>query len=71
MPKAPPFDTHRSHIASVPVRSLAQKFGTPLYVYDAAQIIERIDDLRAFDGIRYAQKACSNLAILDLIRRHG
>lgn len=71
MPQVPRFETSRSHIAAVPVRDLAAQFGTPLYVYDAAQIIERIEDLRAFDGIRYAQKACSNLAILDLIRRHG
>src|SRR5205807_2736023 len=39
--------------------------------YDAATIVERIEDLRAFDTIRYAQKACSNLAILDLVRRHA
>jgi diaminopimelate decarboxylase len=32
-------------------------------------IRRRIADLRAFDYIRYAQKACSNLAILDLMRR--
>ena len=32
-------------------------------------IRRRIADLRAFDYIRYAEKACSNLAILDLIRR--
>ena len=56
MPQAPPFETRRSHIAGVPVNQLAEKFGTPVYVYDAAQIIERIDDLRAFDGIRYAPK---------------
>ncbi|MFW6125216.1 MAG: diaminopimelate decarboxylase, partial [Pirellulales bacterium] len=40
-------------------------------VYDAAHIARRIDDLRAFDTVRYAQKACSNLAVLDLMRRHG
>jgi diaminopimelate decarboxylase len=28
-------------------------------------------DLRALNVIRYAQKACSNLAILDLVRRNG
>jgi diaminopimelate decarboxylase len=71
MPQAPPFETSRSQIAGIPVKKLAAGFGTPVYVYDAAQIVERIGDLRAFDGIRYAQKACSNLAILDLIRRHG
>ena len=58
-------------IARQPVVSLARQFGTPLYVYDAQQIIQRINDLRAFDVIRFAQKACSNLAILDLVRRQG
>ena len=50
---------------------LAEDFGTPAFIYDAAKIVERVNDLKAFDVIRYAQKACSNLAILDLVRRHG
>src|SRR5690606_38960500 len=61
----------RHEIAGVPVPELARQFGTPLYVYDASSIIARIEDLRQFDVIRYAQKACSNLAILDLMRRQG
>jgi diaminopimelate decarboxylase len=67
----PSFPTIRTEIAGVPVADLARQFGTPTYVYDAAKIVERINDLRQFDYIRYAQKACSNLAILDLMRRHG
>lgn len=55
----------------MPVAEIARDFGTPTYVYDAARIIERIGDLAPFDVIRYAQKANSNLAILDLCRRHG
>ncbi|MCB0186837.1 MAG: diaminopimelate decarboxylase, partial [Caldilineaceae bacterium] len=39
--------------------------------YDDATICQRIADLRAFDTIRYAQKANSNLAILDRMRREG
>jgi diaminopimelate decarboxylase len=65
------FPLLRTEIAGLAVSDLAQKFGTPFYVYDAAKICERIDDLRAFDTIRYAQKANSNLAILDLMRRQG
>ncbi len=57
------------HIAGVPVLDFAQHFGTPTFVYDAEMIRRRIADLRMFDYIRYAQKACSNLAILDLMRR--
>lgn len=71
MPSRPSFATLRNEIAGVGVAQLAAEFGTPTYVYDASRIVERIADLRAFDVIRYAQKACSNLAILDLVRRHG
>jgi diaminopimelate decarboxylase len=71
MPTTPKFDTVRTEIAGTSVQKLADEFGTPAFIYDAAQIVERINDLKAFDVIRYAQKACSNLAILDLIRRNG
>jgi diaminopimelate decarboxylase len=59
------------NIAGQSIPELAQEFGTPVYIYDAAAITRRIADLKSFDVIRYAQKACSNLAILDLMRRHG
>jgi diaminopimelate decarboxylase len=71
MPTPIPFSTLRTQIAGVPVSELVRQFGTPAYVYDAARILERINDLRAFDTIRFAQKACSNLAILDLMRQSG
>lgn len=61
----------RSEIAGVPVEELVRDFGTPTYVYDAARIAARIADLEAFDVVRYAQKANSSLAVLDLCRRHG
>ncbi|MBI2826445.1 MAG: diaminopimelate decarboxylase [Planctomycetia bacterium] len=65
------FPVLRTEIAGLSVNELAEQFGTPLYVYDAAKIRERIGDLRSFDQIRYAQKANSSLAILDLMRRQG
>jgi diaminopimelate decarboxylase len=71
MPTVREFPVLRTHIAGLPVVELARQFGTPAFIYDAATIIERVADLKAFDVVRYAQKACSNLAILDLIRRHG
>jgi len=71
MPPAPVFSTMRTHVAGVPIADLARQFGTPVFVYDAATIVRRLEDLRAFDVVRYAQKACSNLAVLDLMRRHG
>jgi diaminopimelate decarboxylase len=63
--------TIRSEIAGVPVVELARRFGTPAFVYDAGMIRRRIADLAAFDVVRYAQKACSNLTIVDLVRRSG
>lgn len=71
MPVPGTFSNRRREIAGVPVTELVKRFGTPSYIYDAAKIIERVNDLKQFDVIRFAQKACSNIAILDLIRRHG
>ncbi len=70
----PASSTHgglRRQIAGVDVAALAREYGTPLYVYDAAIIRQRCRDLAAWDTVRFAQKACSNLAVLDLIRREG
>jgi diaminopimelate decarboxylase len=65
------FPDLRTEIAGVPVTEIARRYGTPTFVYDSAMIQARIDDLRTFDTIRYAQKANSNLAVLDLVRRQG
>lgn len=50
---------------------LAREHGTPLWVYDAGTIRERVASLRGFDVVRYAQKANGNLSILRLMRRLG
>ena len=59
-----PLDTPR-------LARLAGQYGTPLWIYDAAIIRERIHQLRAFDVIRFAQKACSNIHILKLMGEEG
>jgi len=58
-------------IGGIPVSELAGRYGTPVFLYDQDVIEKRIAELTAFDVIRFAQKACSNLAILSLMRRHG
>ncbi|MDR3671998.1 MAG: diaminopimelate decarboxylase [Holophaga sp.] len=50
---------------------LAGQYGTPLWIYDAAVIRERIAQLRPFDVVRFAQKACSNINVLKLMRDQG
>ena len=56
MNQAATFSTIRTEIAGVSVLDLASTFETPTYVYDGSKILERIDELRQFDVIRYAQR---------------
>lgn len=65
------FSIARTQINGLPVVELAEKFGSPSYFYDADTIRERISQLKQFDVIRYAQKANSNIAILNLMRENG
>jgi diaminopimelate decarboxylase len=64
------------HCEDLPLAALANRFGTPLYVY-SRRAIERAFD-RYADALRgrralvcYAMKANSNLAVLDLLARRG
>ena len=69
--QAPAGNGIRREIAGVCVVDLAKKYGTPLYAYDAEMIRRRCRDLTGWDTVRFAQKACSNLAVLNLIRSEG
>ncbi|WMN07651.1 diaminopimelate decarboxylase [Marivirga arenosa] len=56
--------------------SLTEKYGTPLYVYDADKIASQIKRLNdAFSGInlklKYATKALSNISVLKWMKKHG
>jgi diaminopimelate decarboxylase len=60
----------------VPLSEIADKYGTPLYVYSAGAIRERYEILdRAFRGvdhsISYAVKANSNLSLLRMLAKLG
>ncbi|MEZ6134856.1 MAG: diaminopimelate decarboxylase [Pirellulaceae bacterium] len=65
------FHSARTQIAGHSIVDLADQFGTPCYVYDLESIEKRVADLQAFDAIRYAQKALSNIAVLDRLRKLG
>lgn len=51
--------------------TLPAEFGCPVWAYDAEIIRQQIARLRQFDVIRFAQKACSNIHILKLMREQG
>ena len=64
------------HIGNHSTHALAEKFGTPLYVYDAATIVRQIERVKlAFARLPFrpffAMKANGNAAILRLVREHG
>jgi diaminopimelate decarboxylase len=64
------------HCGKVSLETLARRFGTPLYVYSADQIVERLGLFQqALEGrehlVCYAVKANSALAILKLLAQRG
>ncbi|MDX2169411.1 MAG: diaminopimelate decarboxylase [Deltaproteobacteria bacterium] len=63
-------------VESVDLAAIAQRVGTPFYLYDAATLRRRIADVRAIapgDGVqaRFAMKACSLRRLLEEIRDAG
>ena len=66
----------RLHAEGVALAEIAERFGTPVYVYSRAAIEQAFGEFaRAAQGrkvlVCYAMKANSNLAILDLLARAG
>ena len=64
------------HCGKVSLEALAKQHGTPLYVYSADQIVERLEMFQlALAGrehlVCYAVKANSALAVLKLMADHG
>lgn len=64
------------HAEEVDLRAVAERFGTPCYVYSRATLEEHWRAFsRAFDGqdhlVCFAVKACSNIAVLNLLARLG
>ncbi len=53
------------------LREIIRQYGTPLWIYNADIIRQQIAKLHRFDVVRFAQKACSNIHILQLMRNEG
>jgi diaminopimelate decarboxylase len=67
---------HRLHCEDVALDTLAQRYGTPLYVYSRRAIEDAYAAYAsALSGrsalVCYAVKANSNLAVLDVLARRG
>lgn len=64
------------HCEAVPVRELAQKYGTPLYIYSKATLLHHLRQLQqAFAPVKplicYSVKTNGNLSICRLMHEHG
>jgi diaminopimelate decarboxylase len=69
-------DQNPTELQGVSLKTIANQFGTPVYVYDGEKITFQVKALQhAFSGvplkIKYATKALSNISILKLIRKAG
>jgi diaminopimelate decarboxylase len=76
--RPPAFTFQKNHLFAdqIPMAYLAEKYGTPLYIYSASTIRDRF---RTFDAafrriphtVCYSVKANSNLSLLKMLARHG
>lgn len=66
-----PLNNTETALTAANLLPLAQRYTGPFWAYDAAIIQQRIAQLSAFDVVRFAQKACSNIHILRLMRAAG
>lgn len=67
---------NRYEIQGVDLLELGERFGTPLYVYDADKILSQVKRLdKAFGHlnhrIKYAAKALTNISVLKLVKQSG
>jgi len=66
-----PLNDSQTALNATNLLPLAQRYSGPFWAYDAEIIQQRIAQLSTFDVVRFAQKACSNIHILRLMRAAG
>ncbi|HID4131357.1 TPA: diaminopimelate decarboxylase [Pluralibacter gergoviae] len=66
-----PLDSTDTDLNAANLLRLSAEFGCPVWVYDAQIIRQQIAKLAQFEVVRFAQKACSNIHILRLMREQG
>src|SRR5437867_13019648 len=70
-----PHPASKEGFQGMPLASLADRLGTPYYLYDAESLRKAIARVRELAGpglaVRFAMKACSARAVLTLMREAG
>ncbi len=69
-------ENNQYKIQNINVLDICAEFGSPLYVYDADKMIEKLQKMQtAFEGmkvkIKFATKALNNLSVMKLFRHYG
>ncbi len=64
------------HCEDIPVADLAEQYGTPLYIYSQAALLEKLQEIQSAFAeakpiICYSVKANGNLSICHLMAQHG
>ncbi|WP_343128480.1 diaminopimelate decarboxylase [Buchnera aphidicola (Kurisakia onigurumii)] len=65
------FNLFQNSIKKKEILNIIEKINTPFWLYDIKMIYKKIKLLNNFDIIRFAQKACSNINILKLMKKKG
>ncbi|WP_343188510.1 diaminopimelate decarboxylase [Buchnera aphidicola (Neophyllaphis varicolor)] len=61
----------KKFISNNKIISIMKKIKKPIWIYNEKKICEKIKELSNFDIVRYAQKACSNIHILSIMKENG
>ncbi|CAL4324180.1 Diaminopimelate decarboxylase [Buchnera aphidicola (Eriosoma grossulariae)] len=61
----------RNNFNTNTIIQMIKKYGTPIWIYNENIIQKKIFELKSFDKIRFAQKSCSNINILKIMKKAG
>ncbi|MCW5197549.1 diaminopimelate decarboxylase [Buchnera aphidicola] len=61
----------KNNIDSKKILKIIKKYKTPVWIYNKKIIKKKILELKKFDIVRFAQKACSNIHILKIMKKNG
>lgn len=65
------FNTYKTNLNSSNIITTIKQYNTPIWIYNEETILNKIKQLKKFDIIRFAQKSCSNINILNIMKKSG
>lgn len=65
------FKNYKTYFNIFNIITAIKQYNTPIWIYNESIILQKIKQLKKFDIIRFAQKSCSNINILNLMKKSG